>query len=53
MRKYDLNSLLKSYITGGIIAVDDVLAGKETAVNKVLKNVHPYEIYFSGNPSQS
>lgn len=51
MRKYDLNSLLKSYITGGIIAVDDVLAGKETAVNKILKNVHPYEIYFSESKS--
>lgn len=47
MEKYDLNALLKFYIEGGIITVDDALAGKETAVKNVLKGTHQYEIYYS------
>ena len=47
MRKYDLGCLLKSYEACGIISFDDALAGKETAVNKILKEKHQYEIYFS------
>lgn len=42
------NELYLFYINCGIIVLSDVISSTEEAImNKILKQVHPYEIYFS------
>lgn len=43
-----LEQLFKFYIEFGIISISDVMSSTEDIImNKILKKVHPYEIYFS------
>lgn len=40
--------LLRYYASIGIISIDDLfMLGKEGAVNKILKQIHPYKIWFN------
>lgn len=42
------NDMLQSYISRGIIALSDVMSDSEDIImNKILRQVHPYKIYFS------
>lgn len=42
------NAILQSYINHGIITLSDVMSDSEDVImNKILKQVHPYKIYFS------
>ena len=43
-----LHELFEFYIDLGIIVLSDVVSStEETIMNKILKQVHPYEIYYS------
>ena len=44
----DLHELFEFYIDSDIIVLSDVVSStEETIMNKFLKQVHPYEIYYS------
>ena len=46
----EINELLQSYLNRGIITLSDVLSDSEdTIMNRILKRVHPYKIYFSAS----
>ncbi len=44
----EVNELLQFYMNRGIISPSDMMScSEDTIMNKILKKVHPYKIYFS------